>query len=442
MRGIGAALTRVLCLETALAPSPLALSVPHACSPRASLRSRLARLSRSRPRARACDARLAMGVDGFFPLVSEQAPSAVEVLLRPPPLEGKTIGVDVAVLLHRARASCSLRWAYLPYMADRLRWLRDDLGADVLCVFDGEHPAEKEEETRKRAARAASAQESLRAVQGELLGESDWGKLEALRAREERMARGCARPTREDQVLAQRLIEGLGIRYWRAPGEAEAALALLQRRGCIDEIVTEDSDALVCGAHSILRNFWCLFSTAEARSDALAPQRVELARLLSELSLDQDALRTACVLAGCDFAPKLRNVGLKRALKAVRERGCSLSACMHALKHGAAAADVALLARFEAARRLLDYGAAEAEGATNDAGLPQRRTAPEAICRHQLALLVSDVEDAGEPWLLRASLRDVLAPESRRRAPVRMPTEVRDDEVSSAAQDRSPRPRA
>ena len=349
-----------------------------------------------------------MGVDGFFPLVAELSPEAVEVLERPPHLDGKTVGIDVAMLLHRARSSCSLRWAYIPYVCDRLRWLLD-MGADVLCVFDGQHPIEKEEETAKRAARGAAAETALRDARAEMASCEDVEVLEALRAKEERCARSCARPGREDKETVWRLGTALGVRCWRAPGEAEAALALLQRRGLIDEIITEDSDTLVCGASSILRNFWSLYShDCVPRSPALAPQRVVLSSLLAALQLDQHSLRVACVLAGCDFAPKLRNVGLKKALKAVRRHGPSLNACLCSLKHSDVARDEMRLARFQRAVQLLDT---EAVG-IHETPLPER-CVPAQSSRQELARIIEDVESAGEPWHLRASLRDILAPAAR-----------------------------
>jgi Holliday junction resolvase YEN1 len=39
----------------------------------------------------------------------------------------------------------------------------------------------------------------------------------------------------------------------QAPGEAEAELASMSRLGIVDAIITEDSDAIVFGATTILR---------------------------------------------------------------------------------------------------------------------------------------------------------------------------------------------
>jgi Holliday junction resolvase YEN1 len=40
---------------------------------------------------------------------------------------------------------------------------------------------------------------------------------------------------------------------WQAPGEAEAELAALSKLHLVDAIITEDSDAVVFGATTILR---------------------------------------------------------------------------------------------------------------------------------------------------------------------------------------------
>jgi Holliday junction resolvase YEN1 len=41
--------------------------------------------------------------------------------------------------------------------------------------------------------------------------------------------------------------------YWQAAGEAEAQLAQMNGAGVIDAVMTDDSDAFVFGAHTVLR---------------------------------------------------------------------------------------------------------------------------------------------------------------------------------------------
>ena len=51
----------------------------------------------------------------------------------------------------------------------------------------------------------------------------------------------------------QEIIEAFGFEWVRAPGEAEAELGNLWRRGVIDAVVSDDVDALVFGAGFIIR---------------------------------------------------------------------------------------------------------------------------------------------------------------------------------------------
>lgn len=51
------------------------------------------------------------------------------------------------------------------------------------------------------------------------------------------------------------LIEAFGYQWHRAPGEAEAELAYLNQVNLIDAVLTDDSDALLFGAHVVIRNW-------------------------------------------------------------------------------------------------------------------------------------------------------------------------------------------
>ncbi|GBE83358.1 hypothetical protein SCP_0504060 [Sparassis crispa] len=50
----------------------------------------------------------------------------------------------------------------------------------------------------------------------------------------------------------QKLLDTFGYE-WRAPGEAEAELAKLNQLGIVDTVLTDDSDALIFGARTVIR---------------------------------------------------------------------------------------------------------------------------------------------------------------------------------------------
>ena len=71
------------------------------------------------------------------------------------------------------------------------------------------------------------------------------------------MKRGKAIGKKEHWMVSgmQEIIEAFGFEWHRAPGEAEAELAYLNRVGIIDAIVTDDVDTFVFGAKMVIRKY-------------------------------------------------------------------------------------------------------------------------------------------------------------------------------------------
>ena len=344
-----------------------------------------------------------MGVTRFFATVSSTAPRAIEPLVSSDALKKKRIGVDAPVLLHSARAGQPFGLAYLSYLAERLLWLRS-LECPTLFVFDGPAAAaEKQLERTKRAESKAASEQRKELWIARLQENPEWDEALHCRAKVAQYVRATVNVGEAERALMKRLIVALGFSWKEAPGEAEQHLALLQVRGHIDEVVTEDSDALVCGARSIIRSFWSL----QFGNDA---HRVSSSAILQGLSIDATVLRTAAVLAGCDFAPKVRNAGLTRALKAARLHPGDVCACLRALKKNEEAECAQTVQALEHAMKLLSI----------DLSLPDTafdRASFEPTDDQALADLVQSLEEAEEPWALRALLLSCTRVELRELVP-------------------------
>uniref|UniRef100_A0A6C0BZ58 XPG-I domain-containing protein n=1 Tax=viral metagenome TaxID=1070528 RepID=A0A6C0BZ58_9ZZZZ len=333
-----------------------------------------------------------MGVNGFFSLVATKADRAKELLADSSSVVGKRVGVDAPVLLHRARAAHPFEWSYLFYIAENLIWLRS-LQCSVVFVFDGAGSrAAKVEETAKRAKRKAEQQENLSQWRKRLEEASSWEEIEQCRGKIEQCTRASVCVREADLKCTKRLISSLGFAWKEAPGEAEQFLATLQHLGRIDEIVTEDSDALICGASSIIRNFWDLRSKRE--NSSVPPQRIHYNAVLSSLETNDLQMRMAAVLAGCDFAPKLKNVGIVKALKVVKKEN-TLAECIRVLTKQDTETQTELLAMYETAIDLLSP--------CRCAYLLQTQATLGDIDQAAWGELVRDVESAGEPWMLRSA---------------------------------------
>ena len=346
-----------------------------------------------------------MGIQGFFQAVRDKAPDAIELLDDTVSWRGRRLGIDAPVLLFRARAATSSPWAYLSYIVEHLAWARG-LGILPLFVFDGQKPFEKRDEDLRRQAHRAHQEEERKLWETRLARAEEWDTIEACRMKIERHARASVVIGREEKVWVQRLLDSCGLPWCTAPTEAEAFLTALQLAGYIDDIVTEDSDAIICGASSIVRNFWGLRAAEAASilSPALFPQRIHTVAILRAMHVDASGLRVAAVLAGCDFAPKLKNVGFRRALHAVNTYQADLPACLRLLKHADVASSPRKLQEYTTAVGLLSPPPL-GEGDLQRIPLPQQLPP----CPEQMGEIVKEAELSGEPWALRAAFT-LLAP--------------------------------
>lgn len=108
----------------------------------------------------------------------------------------------------------------------------------------------------------------------------------------------------------KQLIRAFGFVAWDAPGEAEAECALLQKKGLVDLIITEDVDSLMFGATKVAR----VIPDNKKRSHAMVYSDVE--RITG---LGKDEMVLCAMLSGGDYLPEgIPNCGPKIAAEVSR----------------------------------------------------------------------------------------------------------------------------
>lgn len=123
-------------------------------------------------------------------------------------------------------------------------------------------------------------------------------------------------------AMAKRLIRLFGFAAHDAPGEAEAECALLQRRGVVDAVLSEDVDTIMFGCTRTLRN-WSA-EAAGAAAGARPPTHVSLydvadLRRGEAAGLDREGLVLVALMSGGDYLPEgVPGCGVKVACEAAR----------------------------------------------------------------------------------------------------------------------------
>lgn len=282
-----------------------------------------------------------MGVPGLIPFLRKKVPEAF-VDVTESHLKGRRVGIDLSIVLCKGLAVAfdAGEHFYLEMLWKQVTWLRG-LECGIVYVQDGESPPEKFEEKQRRV--------ELRERRLSLLNEArrqfeEHPEDASVQMQLEKLEKGYFDVLPEHRTRASELLEALGVAVLKARGEAEQALAHLQRRGAVDLIFTEDVDVLLCGAESYVKDSFKLM-----RGEPGATQVVS-ARVLPGLGMSYRDFVALGVLSGCDFAPKLPRMGPATAFKLLKAKG-GLEESLAALPH---ATDTAK-SRHMRAVELLEY---------------------------------------------------------------------------------------
>lgn len=266
---------------------------------------------------------LGMGVPGLLPMIKEYME-----YIPVENLQGTVIGVDAYSWLYKAASA----FAFDLYDKERatkgmekcvglcIRKCKTlmEHGITLYFVFDGEEHPMKKDTSQKRRERKENARERVE----ELLSK---GK------RKEALSQ-MARCVKVDRVLDGKLIcalEAEGIRYMRAPYEADPQLAYLERICEIDYIATEDSDLIVYGAKKVL------FKLNESIGADYFDREKILQHCPEPIVCLLNMIKEIVALSGCDYTNGIKQVGLVTAHKLMMVHRTARECIMHLGKRSA-----------------------------------------------------------------------------------------------------------
>ena len=132
---------------------------------------------------------------------------------------------------------------------------------------------------------------------------------------------------------ARRLLGLLGLPWVQAPSEGEAQAAHMTKCGDADYCASQDYDSLLFGAQKLLRNV-TISGRRKLPSKGVyvdvAPELVQLDRVLKELGITHEQLIDVGILIGTDFNPDgIKGLGPKTALKLIKQHGTLENALPH-----------------------------------------------------------------------------------------------------------------
>ena len=277
-----------------------------------------------------------MGIKGL-PQFFKQYLSDLSVPITESDVLRSRIAIDTGVFMHRFTINMHYPEEYVARFLQFALMLQN-LGADFVFVFDGKPCPAKGNTLRfrreKRARGLLVLQEKIQVLERsevevytQILNTDSQAlstitelldQLDQLRRRRLVL---LSRTIPVNRSFFYRLQEVFGrkhIPFFEADCEAEKACAWLAQNGHVDLVVTEDYDALVCGAPHVLR-YW------HHHDRFCTPTVVSLQSVLTRLSLTYEQFVNVCVLAGSDFAQSPAYLGFRKALSFVSEKSSTTS---------------------------------------------------------------------------------------------------------------------
>lgn len=125
-----------------------------------------------------------------------------------------------------------------------------------------------------------------------------------------KLQKNIIRITSNDFDLLKKLFVLMNVDFYYADSEAEGTCSLMNRKGLVDGVLTEDTDVMAYGTPVMYHNF--SFKTGTV-------QKLVLQDVLENLSISFEQLRDFCILCGTDYNSNLEKIGPVRSMDLIKK---------------------------------------------------------------------------------------------------------------------------
>jgi len=223
-------------------------------------------------------------------------------------LRGSIIGVDFSIFLYRFvynnnnPIECFLRQIHMFFRHKIL----------PVYVIDGEAPLEKQTTLDKRAHKRQKLYDNIADLMEKQSENNSPTTSSRINSEITKLERRCVVFSQKQVQDILYFFELLGIPVIRENEEADFILAKLSAANKIDYILSDDSDVLAFGAKRVLKNFCIKEEKCEL---------YEMDRILAILGVPMHKFVDICILCGCDYTTKIRNMNCRNSLQLILQWG-------------------------------------------------------------------------------------------------------------------------
>ena len=225
-------------------------------------------------------------------------------------ISGSIVGIDFSLFLYRFIYNqnnpfeCFLRQIILLLKYNIL----------PVYVLDGIAPYEKINILTRRAFKRLKLSEELEKLielrEKLIYDNSSPKKIDILDEEINKLEKKCVHFSKEVTNNLIDFFEICGIPVIQENCESDFILAKLNENKLIDYVLSEDSDLFAFGARKVLKNF-----SIQEESFNLYDKD----KMLEALEFNQNEFIDMCILCGCDYTPKIKNLNCSKSFELIKE---------------------------------------------------------------------------------------------------------------------------
>jgi flap endonuclease-1 len=256
-----------------------------------------------------------MGIKKLKTTLRKRAPLSMRSSTYEQELNGQRVAIDAPIYMWR----CFCNGQGLQGFEMQVQHLRA-AGATPIYVFDGSQMEQKQNELEKRRKLRENNKKKLSELEQEMARAqaehtSTLAQLVELQEKLQRTQKRVRnRPTNANYKQVQQLLTNMGIRWFKATGDAEQECARMCARQEADVVLSEDMDVIPFLA--VLNN-GCGRLICDSRPNSCTVIDVE--KVLFHLHMTPAAFVDACILSGCDYCTTIPRLGPVRAFDFIQQ---------------------------------------------------------------------------------------------------------------------------
>jgi len=250
-----------------------------------------------------------MGIKGLTNVIQNVAPESM-VQKNILDLKGKKVAIDMSLIVYQCLISFRMRNGLFKdkegnttsHLYGIFTRFTDYLSKGIIpiAVFDGKPPNAKKAtiDSRNKGVQENKEKiEELKKLEQSLEITQEIAELE----------KKTVKMTWQHGVDLKQLLTLMGIKWYQANGEAEAACVWLVKNGYADTVMTEDMDALPLGAPTLVRR------NVKRNSKADEITVFYLDKILEKFNLTMEQFIEMCLLCGSDYTSSIPRIGSRSA---------------------------------------------------------------------------------------------------------------------------------